>query len=366
MFMSILIFIVILLVLVLAHEFGHFIIAKKSGARVDEFAFGFPPKIFSKKYGETTYVLNALPIGGYVKIHGEDASEKELDEQRSLTHKPRYVQAAVILGGIIANILVAWILFSIILMMGMQTSVGAHRFGELRDPKIIVTDVIPESPAAQAGILPGDRLISVRSLLDSRASSPLNDVSDLSAYISEQGGVPVVLTSERQGVVMNSEITPRILDTTERFLIGVAMDKAGELKLPVHLAIVEGAIKTTDYFIATAVGIYHFIASAIVGEGSMSEVSGPVGIVQAVGSAASLGFTHILLFTALISLNLAVINLVPFPALDGGRFLFILIESVTRKKLPASVTTWANFIGFALLMLLMVVVTYHDVLKMLK
>jgi regulator of sigma E protease len=248
----------------------------------------------------------------------------------------------------------------------MQTSVGAHRFGELRDPKIIVTDVIPESPAAQAGILPGDRLIFVRSLLDSRASSPLNDVSDLSAYISEQGGVPVVLTSERQGVVMNSEITPRILDTTERFLIGVAMDKAGELKLPVHLAIVEGAIKTTDYFIATAVGIYHFIASAIVGEGSMSEVSGPVGIVQAVGSAASLGFTHILLFTALISLNLAVINLVPFPALDGGRFLFILIESVTRKKLPASVTTWANFIGFALLMLLMVVVTYHDVLKMLK
>jgi regulator of sigma E protease len=364
--MSILIFIAILLVLVVAHEFGHFILAKKSGARVDEFAFGFPPKLFSKKYGETTYILNALPIGGYVKIHGEDASEQNLDEARSLTHKPRYIQAAVILGGILANILVSWVLFSLILMMGMQTSVGAHHFGELQNPQVIVTQVLVGSPAEKVGLHPGDILISARSLTDSREPHALVDVDDLSEYITEQHGAPIVLTYSRHGVRTSSEIVPKVLDETERALIGIAMDKAGELQLPFHTAILEGAIKTTEYFIATASGIYHFLLSAIMGEGSFSEVSGPVGIVQAVGSAASLGFAHILFFTALISLNLAVINLIPFPALDGGRFLFILIESVTRKKLSPAVTTWANFIGFALLMLLMAVVTYHDVIKIIK
>lgn len=362
--MSIIIFLIILLVLVIAHEFGHFIVAKKSGIRVDEFAFGFPPKIFSKKIGETEYVLNALPIGGYVKIYGEDPSQiEEKDAARSFPHKPRYLQSAVVLAGITANIIVAWILFSMMLMIGMRTSIGANSYGTLKDVQVTITQVLPESPALIAGLKAGDEL---RDLTDIESAEKLvvKNPEEVTHFVGARGERKIQFSVSRKGELLNFIAVPKLgIKASGDPAIGIAMEEAGMLKLPVHLALLEGAVKTYDYTVSTATGIAEFIFNAATGNGSMKDVSGPVGIVGAVGDAAALGFVHVLFFAALISINLAIINLIPFPALDGGRFLFILIEAVTRKPLPVKVTNWANTIGFVLLMLLMVVVTYHDIAK---
>lgn len=363
--MPIIIFIIILLVLVIAHEFGHFIVAKKSGIRVDEFAFGFPPKIFSKKIGETTYAFNALPIGGYVKIYGEDPTQvKSFDANRSFPHKKKIIQSAVILAGIFANLIVAWILFSIILMIGMRTSSGANYFGELKNVEVVVTQVLDNSPAKEAGIISGDAIVSMQvsgkdNKIKIEKSSQVTDF--VGAHPNEKINLDIIRKDENK----TYEVTPKVgISGDGRAVIGIAMDEAGILKLAPHKAILEGAIKTYDYTIYTVVGISSFIVNAITGHGNFNDVSGPVGIVGAVGDAAKLGFVHILMFAAIISINLAVINLIPFPALDGGRFLFIIIESIIRKPLPVKATSLVNAFGFALLMLLMIVVTYHDIAKL--
>lgn len=362
--MTIIIFLAILLVLVIAHEFGHFIAAKKSGMRVDEFAFGFPPKLFSKKVGETNYVFNALPLGGYVKIYGEDPTQvNKEDAARSFPHKNRFAQSIVVLAGIVANILVAWILFSMILMIGMKTSVGANYFGEVKDVNVTITQVLEKSPAANAGLLPGD---VVKSLKDTVTGEEVSVVKpeQVSSFISTRGDQEVRVVYERKGATSELNMVPKVgVSNPEKPTVGIAMEEAGMLKLPPHKAILEGAVKTFDYTIATAVGIYNFLADAVTGHGNFKDVSGPVGIVGAVGDAAKLGFVHILMFAAIISINLAIINLIPFPALDGGRFLMIIIEAIIRKPLPSKVTNTMNMIGFALLMLLMIIVTYHDIVK---
>ncbi len=363
--MPIIIFLIILLVLVIAHEFGHFFVAKRSGIRVDEFAFGFPPKLFSVKKGETTYAFNALPIGGYVKIYGEDPTQViEGDTERSFTHKPRWVQSMVILAGIAANILVAWILFTLILSIGMRSSVGGNTFGTLSNVEVLVTQVLEGSPAAQAGMKGGDVLLGLRDKTTGLSMS-VKTLEDVTTFVAAREGKPIVMTLSRKGVQEDLTVIPKLgITDSGRPAVGIAMDEAGLLKLPIHLAVLEGALKTYDYTVSTAVGIFDFLYQAVTGHANFKEVSGPVGIVGAVGDAAKLGFVNVLFFAALISINLAVINLIPFPALDGGRFFFIIIESIIRRPLPAKVTAWVNSIGFAALMLLMIIVTYHDIIKL--
>lgn len=363
--MSIIIFLIILLVLVIAHEFGHFIVAKRSGIRVDEFAFGFPPKLFSVKKGETTYAFNALPIGGYVKIYGEDPTQElEGDISRSFSHKPRVIQSLVILAGITANIIVAWILFTAILTIGMQTSVDGNTFGKLSDVQVMTTQVVGGSPAAKAGLTAGDVLVSLRDDV-SKESVQVTTPDDVTAFVSAHGDRQIILTVARKGVREDIAVIPKEgVSASGKPAIGIAMDEAGMLKLPLHLAVLEGAVKTYDYTVSTAIGIFDFLYQTVTGHANFKEVSGPVGIVGAVGDAAKLGFVNVLFFAALISINLAVINLIPFPALDGGRFFFILIEGIIRRPLPAKLTSWTNTIGFAALMLLMLVVTYHDIVKL--
>jgi regulator of sigma E protease len=363
--MSIIIFLIILLVLVLAHEFGHFIVGKKAGIRVDEFAFGFPPRLFAKKKGETTYAFNALPIGGYVKIYGEDPTQEiEGDVSRSFSHKPRYVQSMVILAGIVSNILVAWIIFIAILSIGMQTSVGGNTFGSLQNVEVMTTQVLPGSPAAAAGLLAGDVITNVRDE-SSKEAVAIVTPEQVTAFISAREGKQIAMTIARKGVREEITVIPKLgVSSSGKPAIGIAMDEAGLLKLPFHLAILEGAVKTYDYTASTAIGIFDFLYQTVTGHANFKDVSGPVGIVGAVGDAAKLGFVNILFFAALISINLAVINLIPFPALDGGRFFFILIEGIIRRPLPAKFTSWTNALGFAALMLLMIVVTYHDVIKL--
>lgn len=367
--MNIIIFIAILLVLVVSHEFGHFFVAKKSGIRVDEFSFGFPPKLFGKKIGETTYNFNALPLGGYVKIFGENPDEDSMngpDSTRSFVNKPKYIQAAVLIAGVAMNLLVAWLLLSVGFISGLPTSINNIPKGAIvENQALTITSVLKDSPAEKGGILTGDKILSLETATDSTKllSSELG-VESVQSFIkkSKEQEIRISLVRGKEEKVLI--VTPQINENGNA-MIGISMDTIGILKLPVHRAVWEGLKLTKDVTIATMVGFYDLIKNAIMGKADMSTLTGPIGIVGVVGDAAEFGFIYLLSFTALISINLAVINLVPFPALDGGRLLFLLIEKIKGSRIKPQIANIMNVVGFGLLMLLMVIISYHDILKLL-
>ncbi len=369
--MSIIIFIVILLVLVVSHEFGHFIVAKKSGIRVDEFSFGFPPKIYGKKIGETTYNLNVIPFGGYVKIYGQGSDDfpgqngeevKDIKDPRSFTSKSRYIQVGVLVAGVVMNFLVAWLLLSVGYMSGLPSSVGMSPKGTvINNQAITITSVIKGSPAEQVGLKVGDKLIKLSVEKDYTETTSAESVQ---YFIKKHGTESIKINYERGPEAKELTIIP-IKNKEGNSAIGIAMDNIGKLKLPIHRAIWEGLKLTSNLTIGTFEGFYKLISQAVVGKGDMSAMTGPIGIVGVVGDAAKFGFIYLLSFTALISVNLAVINLLPFPALDGGRILFILIEKIKGSPINPKVANTVNLIGFSLLMLLMIFITYHDILKLL-
>jgi regulator of sigma E protease len=358
--MSILIFIVVLLLLVLVHEFGHFIVAKKAGIRVDEFAFGFPPRLWGITKGETTYVLNALPLGGYVKIYGENAEEatEGVDQKRSFMAQPRLTQALVIVAGIVFNLLFAWLLFAGALMVGVPAPEDGGEGYPVKNLELLVTGVAEGSPAALAGLAAGDVL---KKLSDSAGSVDTTNPDQVVAFISGRGGVPIDLTYLRRGEVREAAIIPVSGIVPDVAAIGIYMDTVGTLQLPPHIALWVGLKKTYQFTQMTVVGLAQFFSNIFIGQSDFSQVTGPVGIVRAVGDAAGVGFPNLILFTALISINLAVINIIPFPALDGGRLLFVVIEGIMRRPIHPRVANALNIAGFAFLILLMLAVTYNDI-----
>lgn len=360
--MSILIFLLILLVLVISHEFGHFIVAKAFRIRVDEFAFGFPPRLFSKTFGETRYVFNALPIGGYVKIYGENPDEviEDSDRARSFSAQKLWKQASVIIAGVVFNILLAWILVTMTYAIGTPTLVDNDMGYPVEHPQLTITGIKPGSPAEKAGVKGGD---VIALLEEGGGAKEVTQADEVQAFLSIREGKAVHLTVTRGKSTRTLTVIPEKGIVADRAAIGISMDQVGILRLPIGKAIVEGARQTWVFTKLTAGGIYHFLAGIFVGKSDFKEVTGPVGIVGAVGDAAKLGFASVVMFTALISINLAVINLIPFPALDGGRLLFVIIEAIIRRPIPVRIANYTNIVGFGLLMLLMLVVTFHDVMK---
>jgi regulator of sigma E protease len=363
--MSILIFIIILLVLVVSHEFGHFIVAKKSGIRVDEFAFGMKPRLFSIKRGEIEYSINALPIGGYVKIFGENPDEESIDgkdKERSMVHKSAWTQAAVLIAGVAMNFLIAWLLLSIGFISGLPASVGtAPKNAVIHNQALTIVSIAPHSPAEGAALRVGDKLQTLTTPTD-RTEVP--SVESIQYFVKRHSTEPITVSYIRGSQAQQATLVPEQIDG--RPAIGISMDMIGTVKLPVHIALWEGLKLSCNVFVATVVGFYNLIHDALTGNGSMANLTGPVGIVGVVGQAAEFGFIYLLSFTAFISLNLAVINLVPFPALDGGRLLFLLIEKIKGSRIKPAVANTANAIGFGLLMILMVVITYHDIVKLIR
>jgi regulator of sigma E protease len=363
--------------LVLVHEFGHFFAAKKFGIRVDEFGFGFPPKLFSKKIGETEYSFNLLPLGGFVKIFGESFEEADFvevgflekdkktepDLSRSFVHKAKWKQAIVLFAGIFANFLLAWVLFSFGLMSGLPTSVNSELANfELKDVNLVVTSVLPLSPAENAGLKTGDKIVSIER--DNLATSYISPETVKSFVAGSEGKeIKVGYVRGKNEEVKNTVIIPAKNASNELF-IGISMDQIGTAKLPFFEAFWQGL--RLDWFMTqnTALGLYTLISEAIKGNGSFDAVTGPVGMVGIVGDAYEFGFVYLMSFAALISINLAIINLLPFPALDGGRLFFLLIEKIKGSPIRPKVANTANAIGFSVLIFLMLLITYHDVIKL--
>lgn len=361
--MSIILFIIILAALILVHELGHFIAAKRAGVRVDEFGLGFPPRLFQKKIGETVYSINAFPIGGFVKIFGEDPNDESLrgvDSTRSLTHKKIYVQAWIISAGVVFNLLFAWLLISLGFIVGLPHSVDDTKYGaRVQNPGLTITQVLPTSPAQEAGLKAGDIIANIGFESDGITNPGIDATQE---FISSHNEISLtyIRGAETKTVALQSE--EGIVDG--RRAISISMDVIGILKLPIHEAFFAGLSTTASMTYAMAIGIFDFLKNIFIGQADFQDVAGPVGIVGIVSDASTLGFIHLISLTAVISINLAIINLLPFPALDGGRLFFLLIETIKRSPIKPEVANIANGIGFIVLIAVMVAVTFHDIAKL--
>ncbi|HEY9583707.1 MAG TPA: RIP metalloprotease RseP [Candidatus Paceibacterota bacterium] len=351
--MTVIIFLIVLALLIFVHELGHFLVARWCGIRVDAFALGFGPKIVSKKVGETIYSLNLIPFGGYVKIFGENPDDESIngpDRNRSFVHKPKWQQIIVLFAGIFFNFLFAWLFIVIAFSSGVPASTSSYSqyTDQMTDKHIAITYVNPGSPAEKAGLRAGDTIVST-------------SLEEVQRSINESQGREMEIRYIRDNIESSAQVVATEGIITGKYAIGIAMDDVATLQLPIHLSILESTKFTWHIISATFVGIYNLIAGIFDGTAELSSVTGPVGIAGLIGDAAKLGFTYLIMFTAIISINLGVLNLIPFPALDGGRILFVFIEAIIRRPIKPVVANSFNAIGFGLLILLMVVVTYRDI-----
>lgn len=362
--MAIFLFFIILVGLILVHEFGHFAFAKWFGIRVDEFGVGFPPKLFGKKWGETEYTVNLLPFGGFVRIFGENKEEGEHEHAlRSFAHAHRVKQAIVLVAGVGMNVVAAWLLLSGGYMLGLPAGSEYQGVGKVTDHHVTVLAVSQNSPAADAQIISGEEVIRIDAATGSFVEADAL-ADDMRHFIAQHSAEELTLTLKRGSNLRTVTVTPREGVVEGRPAVGFMLDDVGVVRLPIHLALIEGAKLTYTLTINTAIGLWDFVADIFKGRGDFSSVAGPVGIVGIVGEAEQFGLVSLLMLAALISINLAIVNLIPFPALDGGRLLMVLVEGITRRSIPSRVFAAANMIGFAALILLMLAVTYHDIVKL--
>lgn len=364
--MTIVIFILVLVALIVVHEFGHFLVAKWSGMRVDEFGLGYPPKAWGKKIGETEYTLNWLPFGGFVKIFGEDPLPGDEYTPRSFGSKPKVLQALVLVAGIAMNLLFAYLLITATLAMGTTRALTDEEAARAPDAVLAVSSVLSGSPAEEAGLKPGDFILGAAS--DARTFEGA-DAHTFTAFVAEDAFIGESLTLEvraQDGTSRDVSVRPEtgvIASDPGRPALGIGLTAVGTIATPWWQAPVDGAVLTWELTKQTAIALIAFFGSIFTLSADLSQVAGPVGIAGAVGDASDNGLASLMTITALISINLALINLLPIPALDGGRLLFVIIEAITRKPIQPSFANAVNGIGFVLLIGLMLVITASDIFK---
>lgn len=346
------IFLLVLSVLVFVHELGHFLLSKLFKVRVDEFALGFPPKVFSFKKGETTYALNALPLGGYVKIHGENPDDlDDKTDKRNFQNIAWWKQVIILSAGVAFNLLFAWFLMSATLFIGTSKVAiqGVDDKYVQGDRIVLINEVLKDSPADKAGIKPGERIVSVNGLESKHINQVQTDIKDAPRHFTI--------------VLIKANATTSIeVDKLPNNTIGVGLAETAKVRMGFLASIGYGFQGTLNLTAQVFSGVFDFFGKLFVGNASWDGVSGPVGIAKVVGTSSQEGFVSLLFITILISISLAAMNILPFPALDGGRIVIAAIEGISRRKLPIKFVNALNTFGFILLLLLMVVVTVKDLL----
>lgn len=359
--MTLLLFLLILSLLVFVHEFGHFIAAKKAGIEVEEFGFGLPPRVWGKKVGETLYSINALPIGGFVKLYGEDGSPSSRQGGTSASRGKAYFQVplwrrlTVLLAGVTMNLLLAIVCFSILYFVwGIPTKTG----------KVIIEGVSQNSPAFISGIKEGDQIISID-------GTKLLKSEDLINLTKEKAGKEINLEIKRGGnQVLILQIIPRTKPPQGEGPLGVAVSDTEFKKYPFYqmpfLGVREG-LKDSFAWGKNVLSALSMMLSSLILHGKVPEdIAGPVGIYQITGQAAKAGWLAVLQFVGILSVNLAVMNILPLPALDGGRLVFLAYEAVFKKKANPKVEMWVNQIGMILLLSLMALITANDIMRLIR
>jgi regulator of sigma E protease len=386
MFSTIIIFLLVLSVLVFVHELGHFYTARKLGVRADEFGLGFPPRalgFYKNKAGKwrkvggkasyeelensededkipakgsTIYSLNWLPLGGFVKIKGQDGEGENPDED-SFAAKKVWKRAVILSAGVIMNVVLAWFLFSVGYMIGLpQSTTELGKNATISEARVAIVEVMPNSPAAIAGLEAGDFIVRV----DGQEVALESDVQRL---IKESQGEEVELLLSNGQDERTLMVDPKESEEGD-VIIGVGIIAAGTVSYPFFSSFVEG-LKLTGWMLKEIfVAFGGLISNLFSGVSVGAEFAGPIGIANITGQAARMGFVYLLQFTALLSLNLAVINILPLPALDGGRILFLLIEKLKGKPVRRDVEAIVHNVGFMLLIALIIFITYKDVIKL--
>ena len=374
MLLTAIVFIIILSLLVFVHELGHFWTARKLGVKADEFGFGFPPRVFGwKKVNgrrkfflgnkdiaeinseDTVYSLNWIPLGGFVKIKGEDGEGK--NESDSFAHKKIWQRSVILSAGVFMNIVLCVVVLSLAFMIGAPQILKEKDSGMIvKDQKISVVSVLPGSPAEKVKVRLGDVILNVD-------GQSFGEIEQLQQFISTKEKISVNVELQRLNEKITITVTPEILTETKMPGLGVGLAKTGIVSYPWYSAIWHGFTATYFMFIQIIVAFATLIKNAVIGQPLGVDVAGPVGIAVMTGQVARMGFVYILQFTALLSLNLAIINFLPFPALDGGRVLFLIIEKIRRRPVNQKIEQIIHSAGFALLILLIFVVTGRDIFK---
>jgi regulator of sigma E protease len=344
--LTILVFILILGLLVFVHELGHFISAKLSGIKVEEFAFGFPPRLICVKRGETDYCINAIPLGGYVKMLGEDAAD---GSPKSFSSKKPRIRLAVVTAGVIMNFVLAGVLFSIGYSVGMTPiSLDPEKLIGEKNTQVVVAEVFDNSPAKSADIQLGDLILGYKSL------------ADFSSFTKAHLGQTITVNLKRKGAEITKTVTVSQNPDTP---LGVGIADIPIVKMSVGPAIVAGfkEMALTTANIAKLLGV--FLVNLFRTGSTGGEVSGPVGIFKVTGQAVRMGFGYIIQLAALLSINLGLINILPVPALDGGRAVLIIAEGIFRRKvIKAEIENFLHLAGFVVLIILILAITAKEII----
>ncbi len=353
--MTIIIFIIVLAILVLAHEWGHFIVARRAGLTVEEFGFGFPPRILGKKIGETLYSLNLIPLGGFVKILGE--SGEDPSSPKSFASKKPGVKSLITVAGPLMNFLLATTILIIGYNIGLPTAIDQTNETRARDISIQIIAISPSSPAEKAGLILGDQIVKFD-------ATELKEISSLQEYTKKEAGKNIRLTVNRSGELKELDVLVRKEPPEGEGAMGIALAKVGIVSYPWYESIWRG-IKSA--FVVTweiIRGFAGLLKNLLFAGKIPKEISGPVGIAVPTRHATDLGSIYLLQLIAIISLNLAVLNLMPFPALDGGRLVFFGIEKLKGSRVSPKIENTVNAAGFVLLLLLALLVTTRDILRL--
>ncbi|MDP2916851.1 MAG: RIP metalloprotease RseP [Dehalococcoidia bacterium] len=342
MIISIVVFLVVILVLVLAHEFGHFITARAFKVKIIEFAVGFPPRLWSIKRGDIIYSLNAVPLGGFVKLAGEE----DPGVAGALASKKWWERIIVLASGSLMNLILPIVLFSIAFMLPHSAVMG----------QVTVEDVAPNSPASMAGIAPGDVLLSIN-------GKPVENIGDLRRLAQLNLGSEITVKLKRGDAVKEVRVVPRWKPPPGQGAVGVVSRLVNPTVVsqsePIWRAVPMGVTQCGETLIIFKNEIGRWIIGA-----SPVQVTGPVGIAQVTGEVARTGISPLFEFAAFISINLGIVNIFPLPALDGGRIAFVVIEVLRGgRRVSPKTEGLVHMIGFALLMALVILVTYRDIIN---
>src|SRR3989344_3434227 len=353
----------ILVLLIVVHEVGHFLVAKLSGVRVEEFGVGYPPRAFSfGKIGGTEYTLNWLPFGGFVRLFGDQGEDRH--GRGSLVDAARWKQALILVAGVAMNAIAGWALFTGALHAGIPRVIESAEPDQ--SVRLLVADVVAGSPAAAAGIAAGDEILA---MTDARSVALATLTPEaVSDFVRARGGTAIIVSFLHAGATTTASIIPAhavIPDAAGRPAFGIALALVSDESLPWVEAARE-ALTSTGHAFRTVLGsLWTMVSDAFRGALNLSEVVGPLGLVQVVGTASHNGMGNVLALAGFISINLAIINLIPIPALDGGRLVLLGIEAVRRRNAPRLAVQILNALGIALIALLMVTVTYQDIVRLL-
>lgn len=353
----------ILIFLIVIHEVGHFLAAKLFRVNVEEFGVGYPPRAFTfGRWNGTEYTINWLPFGGFVRLMGEHG---ETHQKGSFAASPKYAQAAILVAGVTMNALAAWFLFGAALHQGIPRVIPEGKaIGD--EVQLFVNTVVDGSPAAVAGLKAGDEIIRIE---DAATKKPVElGPSKIVEFVGDRGGKQLSITYKRAETVESVIVTPAhavVARDAGRPAIGMGMALVTDAKLPWFQALTEAGPSTYQALRDTVNGLWSLISDAAAGQPNLQNIVGPVGLVDFVGNASRHGLGHVLALAGFISINLAVINLVPIPALDGGRLFLLGIETIIRRPPNKFGVQILNFIGVALIVALMVSVTYNDIARLL-